>query len=54
MLNIFRRDIEYLSVYEAGARLYKYRICDFNGDGNVNAVDAKMLKKPVVYKEYYM
>lgn len=49
-----RLPFEYLSVYEAGARLYKYRICDFNGDGNVNAVDAKMLKKPVVYKEYYM
>lgn len=30
--------------YALGGRLYKYRICDVNADGNVNAIDANNIR----------
>ncbi len=50
-----RMPYERLGEYVANARLYKYRVCDVNGDGNVNAVDAhKIEKSSNSLKQYYM
>lgn len=42
-----------LTDYTSGGRLYKYRVCDVNNDGDVNAADANLIKHGRTPVRYY-
>lgn len=48
-----RLPYESLASYATGYRLYKYRICDVNVDGDINNADAACISNPSVIQKYY-
>lgn len=42
-----------LAKKDGWCRLYKYRVCDINGDRNVNSIDANILERVGAQTEYY-
>lgn len=48
-----RLPFENLPTYVSGGALYKYRICDANNDGDINAVDANLLQAGAAPVKYY-
>lgn len=48
-----RLPYESLPTYISGGFLYKYRVCDANNDGDINAVDANLLQAGASPVKYY-